>query len=82
VHGTATTADILQWCYRERGRTRRERLHRARAVRGAASKLAVRVGRVWPAGNVWRARPREPVGSALGPNNSSAVDKPLSGKGK
>jgi hypothetical protein len=59
VHSTATTADILQWCYRERGRTRRERLHRARAVRGAASKLAIRVGRVWPGGNVWRLRNTE-----------------------
>jgi hypothetical protein len=54
VHGTATTAAMLQWCYRERGRTRRERLHRARAVRGAASKLAVRIDRRWPDGILWR----------------------------
>jgi hypothetical protein len=56
VQGEATTADLLLWCYREPGRTRRERKNRARAVWLVAIATAVKVGRVWPGGNVWRAK--------------------------
>jgi hypothetical protein len=56
VHGEATTAELLHWCYREPGRTRRERKNRARGVWFVAMATADRVGRVWPGGNVWRAR--------------------------
>jgi hypothetical protein len=91
VHGEVTSAELFAWCYARRERRKRvrlsardgdetflERRNAYRAIRLAASKLAVRVGRVWPAGNVWRARPREPIGPELGPNKSSASDKPLS----
>jgi hypothetical protein len=54
VQGDATTANLLQWCYRKPGRTRRERNNRARAVWLVAIATAVKVGRVWPGGNVWR----------------------------
>jgi hypothetical protein len=56
VHGEATTAELLRWCYREPGRTRRERKNRARGVWFVATKMAVKVGRAWPHGNIWRAR--------------------------
>jgi hypothetical protein len=55
----ATTAELLRWCSREPGRTRRERKNRARMVWFVAMKMADRVGRVWPGGNVWRARNSE-----------------------
>lgn len=55
VNGEATTAQILEWAYpRGPGRDRRQRMDRARAVRHAAGQIAVKVGRVWPGGNVWR----------------------------
>jgi hypothetical protein len=57
--GEATTAELLRWCYRGPGRTRRERKNRARMVWFVAMKMADRVGRVWPGGNVWRARNSE-----------------------
>jgi hypothetical protein len=56
VHAEATTAELLRWCYREPGRTRRERKNRARMVWFVATAMAVKVGRVWPQGNVWRLR--------------------------
>jgi hypothetical protein len=56
VHGEATTAELLRWCYREPGRTRRERQNRARMVWFVATAMAVKIGRVWPGGNVWRLR--------------------------
>jgi hypothetical protein len=56
VHGEATTAELLRWCYREPGRTRRERKNRARGVWFVAMATAIRIGRVWPGGNVRRAR--------------------------
>jgi hypothetical protein len=57
VHGgEPTTAELLRWCYREPGRTRRERKNRARGVWFVGMKMAVHVGRVWPDGNVWRLR--------------------------
>jgi hypothetical protein len=59
LQGECSTADMLRWCYRERGRTRRERQNRARMVWFVAMEMAVRVGRVWPGGNVWRARNTE-----------------------
>jgi hypothetical protein len=54
AHGEATTAMIVAWCYRQPAETRRQRQCRAQAVRYAASRIAVTVGRVWPHGNVWR----------------------------
>jgi hypothetical protein len=54
THGEASTAQILEWCYYWPGETRRQRMNRARAVRHAAEKIAVKVGRMWPGGNVWR----------------------------
>jgi hypothetical protein len=56
LHGEATTAELLRWCYRGSGRTRRERKNRARMVWFVATATAVKVGRVWPHGNVWRLR--------------------------
>jgi hypothetical protein len=52
VLGMASTQEILE--------TRRQRKNRARAVCLAAKKLAVRVGRTWPGGNVWRLKDAEP----------------------
>jgi hypothetical protein len=54
AHGEATTAMIVAWAYRRPAETRRQRQCRAQAVRYAASRIAVKVGRVWPGGNVWR----------------------------
>jgi hypothetical protein len=59
LHGEATTAELLRWCYREPGRTRRERKNRARMVWFVATAMAVRVDRVWPHGNVWRLSNRD-----------------------
>ena len=59
VSGECTTTELLRWCYREPGRTRRERKNRARGVWFVATAIAVRVGRVWPGGNVWRMRNTE-----------------------
>ena len=57
VHGEATTAELLRWCYpRGPGRDRHERKNRCRAVRYVAEKAAICVGRVWPGGVIWRAR--------------------------
>jgi len=56
VHDTATTMQLVGWCYRSHGRDRRARNNRCRAVRRAAAEIAVRVGRVWPGGNIWRAK--------------------------
>jgi hypothetical protein len=51
VNGEATTAEILEWAYpRGPSRDRRQRMNRARAVRHAAERIAVKVGRVWPGG--------------------------------
>jgi hypothetical protein len=46
VNGTASTVQILEWAYRRPGVSRRQRMNRARAVRHAAGKIAVKVGRV------------------------------------
>jgi hypothetical protein len=56
LRSEVTTAELFTWCYRERGRTRRERQNRSRAVCRVATKMAERVGRVWPHGILWRAR--------------------------
>jgi hypothetical protein len=50
----STTAQIMAWAYRRPAQTRRQRQCRAQAVRHAASRIAIKVGRVWPGGNVWR----------------------------
>jgi hypothetical protein len=57
VHGgVATTQQLLEWCYPRdpAGRDRRQRKNRARWVCLTARKMAVRIGRVWPGGNVWK----------------------------
>jgi hypothetical protein len=53
-----TTRDLWEWTHpRElRCEDRHRRLNICRAIRKAADKLAIRVGRVWPDGNVWRLR--------------------------
>jgi hypothetical protein len=59
VRGEATTTELLEWCYRWPGRSRRERQNRAQVVRRVAAEKAVKVGRVWPGGNLWRLRNTE-----------------------
>jgi hypothetical protein len=53
VRGIASTSEIMPWCYRTRGRDRRERENRSRAIRLAADKIAVRVGRAPTIGRPW-----------------------------
>jgi len=63
-----TAAELFAWCYARRTRHKRVRLsardgdemfldrrNAYRAIRRAAGKMAIRVGRVWPGGNMWRA---------------------------
>src|SRR5262245_14948029 len=63
-----TAAELFAWCYARRARHKRMRLsaregdetfldrrNAYRAIRRAAAKMAVCVGRVWPGGNIWRA---------------------------
>jgi hypothetical protein len=53
--GTASTAEILQWTHPwGPGKTRKQRKARATAVRNAARRMAIKVGREWPGGNLWR----------------------------
>jgi hypothetical protein len=54
-----TTRDLWEWTHPRETmcRDRHRRLNICRAIRKAADKMAVRVGRVWPHGNVWRLRP-------------------------
>jgi hypothetical protein len=52
--GEATTQQILEYAYDWPATTRRQRQIRAQDVRRAAKRLAVKVGRRWPGGNVWR----------------------------
>jgi hypothetical protein len=59
VRGEATTAELLEWCYRGPGRSRRERQNRAQVVRRVAAATTEKVGRVWPGGNLWRLRNTE-----------------------
>jgi hypothetical protein len=57
VHnGVATTQQLLEWCYPRdpAGRDRRQRKNRARRVCLTVRQMAVRIGRVWPGGNVWK----------------------------
>lgn len=54
--GEASTRQILEYCYYWPAETRLQRLHRARAVRRAAERIAVRVGRTWPHGCLWKLR--------------------------
>jgi hypothetical protein len=64
-----TAVELFEWCYSRRSRRTRVRLfvrdgdetfldrsNAYRAVRKAAAKMAVKVGRVWPGGDVWRLR--------------------------
>ena len=63
-----SAAELFAWCYARRARHKRVRLsardgdetflarrNAYRAIRKAAVKMAIRVGRVWPGGNLWRA---------------------------
>jgi hypothetical protein len=55
AYGEASTSEILEWAYPwGPGKTRKQRKARATAVRYAARRLAIVVGRRWPDGNVWR----------------------------
>jgi hypothetical protein len=45
LHGQASTAELLRWCYRGPGRDRHERKNRCRVVRHVADQMAIRVGR-------------------------------------
>jgi hypothetical protein len=52
-----TAAELFKWCYpRRRGGSFLDRRNSYRAIRKAAGKMAVKVGRMWPHGNVWRLR--------------------------
>jgi hypothetical protein len=57
--GEATTREIMEWCYEEPAKTRNQRKNRARWTVLAARRMAIRVGRVWPEGNVWRLKDAE-----------------------
>jgi hypothetical protein len=55
-----TTRELMEWThtmplYRGK-RSRWERHDYCKSIRRAADRLAVRVGRVWPDGVIWRAR--------------------------
>jgi hypothetical protein len=52
--GEASTKQILEWCYEEPAKTRRQRKNRARRVVLTARRMAIRIGRVWPGGTLWR----------------------------
>jgi hypothetical protein len=54
--GTASTKEILTWCYEDSAKCRKQRKARATALRYAARRMAIVVDRVWPGGNVWRLR--------------------------
>jgi hypothetical protein len=64
-----TAVELFAWCYARRAQRKRVRLsvrdgdetfldrrNAYRAIRKAAAKMAVKVGRVWPGGTVWRLR--------------------------
>jgi hypothetical protein len=44
----------MQWAYPRGSHTRQQRKNRARAVVLAARRIAVKVGRTWPDGTLWR----------------------------
>jgi hypothetical protein len=52
--GQATTAELTHRCYRDRGDDRFTRKNRSRWVRKVCERMAIKLGRVWPYGNVWR----------------------------
>src|SRR5262245_54284987 len=55
-----STRELLAWSHPRLARAPlRERRNACRAVRRAAEKLAIRVGRRWPDGLLWRARGRD-----------------------
>jgi hypothetical protein len=50
-----TTRELLAWTYpRGAGRSLRERRNYCRAIRHAADRTCVRVGRRWPDGVLWK----------------------------
>jgi hypothetical protein len=78
-----TAAELFAWCYARRLGRKRVRLsardgdetfldrrNAYRAIRTAASKIAVKVGRVWPGGNVWRLRE-----SSCDPQSRTSAEK-------
>jgi hypothetical protein len=70
-----SAVELFAWCYARRAQRKRIRLsardgdetfldrrNAYRAIRKAAAKMAVKVGRGWPGGNVWRLQQRGKVG--------------------
>jgi hypothetical protein len=54
ANGVASTQEAMKWAYPLGSATRELRKNRARAVVLAARRMAIRVGRRWPEGAVWR----------------------------
>jgi hypothetical protein len=52
----ACTKEIVSWCYPSPAQSRKQRKNRSRGVVLAARQMAIKVGREWPGGNVWRLR--------------------------
>jgi hypothetical protein len=76
---TQTSSAVYDWCF-ARCRHRITTRHRYSVWRLLVT-IADPVARVPPYG-AWLWRLREPIGSAIGPNESSSEDKPLSAKEK
>jgi hypothetical protein len=76
---TQTSSAVYDWCF-ARCRHRITQRHR-HSVWRILMTIADPVARVPPYG-AWLWRLREPIGSAIGSNESSAADKSLSGKEK
>jgi hypothetical protein len=56
-----TTADLVRWCYpRLRGDVKNKHRH---CIRYAAPRVAVKVGRTYPGGFIWVAKPSQPLPS-------------------
>jgi hypothetical protein len=54
---TLSSRELLAWTYpRGAGRPLRSRCNHYRSIRRAADKVAVRVGRRWPHGVLWKLR--------------------------
>ena len=55
-----STRELMEWTHTmplyRGGRSYRDRLNYCRSIRRAAERLAIRVGRRWPDGIIWRLR--------------------------
>ena len=55
-----TTRELMEWTHtmplHRGGRSHRERHYYCRDIRRAADQLAIRIGRRWPDGIIWRAK--------------------------